>query len=102
MIETLLIAPFAIILMLAVSIPVSLYFAWAASHLWLWFVVPALGAPPLSILQIWGICLTLSMLRPKIDFEKTNNESWQSGVVAILIGPPLAVGLGWVVKNWWM
>lgn len=82
-------------------IPVALYFAWAASHLWIWFLVP-LGLPPLSILQIWGIGLTISMFRPKIDAEKTNTDNWLGALTAIIVGPPLTLAIGYAIRFWWM
>lgn len=99
---TLLLAPFALAILLAIMIPIALYYAWAAHYLWAWFVIPAFGAPPLSVLQIWGICLTLSMLRPRINLEKTNNEAWQSGLFALLFGPLITLGIGYAIKFWWM
>lgn len=88
--------------LLAIIVPISLYYAWAASYLWGWFVVPAFGAPPLTAFQIWGICLTLAMLRPRFDMEKKNAEGWDSGLLALIFGPLLALGLGYAIKFWWM
>lgn len=97
-----LIAILTVVGVLALIIPISLYFAWAASHLWLWFIVPVFGAPPLSILQLWGICLFLGMLRPKFDMSKSEEKNWAGGVAAIILSPPLALGMGYAIKNWWM
>lgn len=87
---------------MAVAVPIALYYAWAASYLWAWFIVPSFNAPPLSILQIWGICLTLSMLRPRLDLEKKNAEGWDGGLLALIIAPPTALGFGYAIKFWWM
>jgi hypothetical protein len=92
----------ALAAVLALVVPIALYFAWAASHLWGWFIVPVFGAPPLTVLQAWGICLTLSMLKPKIDMSKGGEKDWASGVLAIVIGPLMALGLGYAIKFWWM
>lgn len=92
----------AIALVLAIAVPISLYYAWAASYLWLWFIVPTLAAPPLSTLQIWGACLFLSMLRPRFNAEKANRDDWDSAILALVAGPLVALGLGYAIRFWWM
>lgn len=82
--------------------PIALYFAWAASLLWGWFIVPIFGAPSLSILQMWGVCLTLNMMRPRISLEKEGTDGWQIGLFSLVCGPPIAVGFGYAIKFWWL
>lgn len=89
--------------MLVVLIPVALYYAWAASYLWGWFIVPTFGLSPLSTLQLWGITLFLSMLRPKMTFDDKKKEiDWGSAVAAVLIVPLLVLSLGYAIRFWWM
>ena len=92
----------SLVAIIALMVPISLYFAWAASILWGWFVAPALSVPTLTIWQAWGITLALSMLRPKIQLEKRRETDWGGGLTALIIGPPLAVGFGYAIKHWWM
>jgi hypothetical protein len=91
----------AIAFIFALIIPVSLYFAWAAVILWGWFIVPTFGLPQITILQAWGIGLTLSMMRPRMTAQKTETD-WASGFVAVILGPPLALALGYAIRFWWM
>lgn len=96
-------APFAAVgALLLIIIPVALYYAWAASYLWDWFIVPTFGAPQLSVLQIWGICLTLGVLRPRLDLQKRNHDGWESGIFTLVFAPLVALGLGYAIKFWWM
>lgn len=98
-----LIAPIvAVVFVILIVAPLSLYYAWAASILWGWFVVPAFGVQPLSTLQLWGICLFLSMLRPRFNFAKADPDGWDSGLTALIIAPPLSLGIGYVIKFWLM
>ena len=82
--------------------PMSLYFAWAATHLWAWFVAPVFSVPNLTVLQAWGITLTLSMLKPEIDFSKSGDKDWASGILGIILAPLFALGFGYAIKFWWM
>lgn len=100
MATSLLTSIFGLIALIVLIAPISLYYAWAASHLWAWFMVP-LGLPVLGILQIWGVTLTLSMLRPKIKADKTEHD-WSTTMVSIILGPLFALGFGYAIKFWWM
>lgn len=83
---------------------VALCYAWAISYLWLWFMVPPFGLPTLSVLQIWGIMLVLSLFRPKINLEDNNKteKDWANAIIALLLSPLLSLGLGYAIKFWWM
>ena len=78
-------------------IPVLLWNGWAASVLWGWFIVPTFGAPAISISQAAGMALVVGAFRFKLSSPK-DETSLSMKIIAVLIGPPLAVGLGWVVK----
>lgn len=95
-------APLLIAALMAQISIASLYYAWAASYLWAWFVVPALNAPPLSVLQIFGITLTLSMLRPRVTFNNNDSSDWASDLAVLILSPLLALGLGYAIKFLWM
>lgn len=98
-----LIALLAIAGVVAIAIPISLWFAFSAIHLWAWFVVPVFNVPTLTMLQMWGICLTLSVMRPKTFFSKSDSDKdWQGSLTGIILGPPLSLALGYAIKFWWM
>lgn len=102
MMQQILVGAISLVVVLVLIIPISLWFAFAASILWGWFMVPIFNAPGLSMIQCWAIAITLSMFRPPIDITKTELESIGSAFAAVVLGPPLAIGLGWAIKNWWM
>lgn len=100
--ENIFIAIFVIAGMFALIIPISLWFAFTASILWGWFVVPAFGIVPLTTMQCWGIALTLSMFNPRLRTTKSDPSEFGSALGACLLAPCLVLGLGWAIKNWWM
>lgn len=85
----------------AMLAPISLYYSWAASILWGWFLVP-LGAPSVTILQCWGIMLVIIMFRPRLSLQKSDDSELVSAAGALVLAPLLALGFGWAIKNWWM
>jgi hypothetical protein len=101
-ITAMLLGTFAILMLLVIMVPVALYYAWAASILWGWFIVPTFGLPPLTVLQMWGIFLTLEMLRPRFEFEKKDNSEWAHRLFALTLAPLLSLGIGYAIKNWLM
>jgi hypothetical protein len=72
---------------------------WALSIMWGWFMVPALGLPPLSIPSALGIALIVSMLTHQ-DREKSDKEpSTKEVVIAVLIPllrPLIFLAFGWI------
>lgn len=92
----------AIVFMLIVVVPVSLWYALSASILWGWFMVPIFNAPTLTVVQCWAVMLTLGSFRPKLDLHKSDPDQFLEGLGAIILGPPLALGIGWAIKNWFM
>ena len=78
-------------------IPILLWNGWAASTLWGWFIVPTFNAPAISITQAAGVALVVGVFRAKISSPK-DEMKWSTRIVAIIIGPPISVGLGWVIK----
>lgn len=78
-------------------VPVMLWQGWAAAILWGWFIVPTFSVPAISISQAAGIMLVVGLLRFKMTGPK-DEISWTTKIVGFVIGPPIAVGLGWVVK----
>lgn len=81
----------AIALAAIVVVPISLYYAWTATVLWGWFVVPIFNVPQLTIWQAWGLSLTMGVFRPKTAKSETN---WQ----AVLILPPMALAVGYIIR----
>jgi hypothetical protein len=93
MVAAVVVMPFII----ATLIPVLLWFGWAISILWGWFVAPVFGLPAITISQAAGLSLVLSAMRAKLSAPK-DETSFALKALTVLIGPPMAVGIGWVVK----
>lgn len=69
--------------------------------LWGWFVVPALGAPPLSLPLAAGLCLTVQTIRPAWPPRESDEaEAWWSVVKRQFLAPAFAWGIGWVIHVW--
>jgi predicted branched-subunit amino acid permease len=95
----LIVIPVAILLLV---VPLSLYYAWASSILWGWFIVPLFGLPEVSVLQMWGVMLFLSLLKPNVPANKSDTEAALSNTLSFLCSPLLALGIGYVLRFWWM
>lgn len=93
----------AMILLLVTVAPISLWFAFAASILWGWFLVP-LGLPAIGIAHMWGVTLTLSIIRPRPIFTRKDDRSydWEATATTIILVPPLSIGIGAIIKFWIM
>ena len=90
----------AVIVALAIIIPISLWYAFAAATLWGWFIVPFFAAPTLSTWQMWAVVLTLAAIRPKIDYYKQTREVDLEKLSLVFLSPAVSIGLGAVVKFW--
>jgi hypothetical protein len=73
-------------------------YGWAVSTLWGWFIVP-LGGREISIPLAIGIGLTLGALRFSKTKKEDDNLGWHEKLIAPVVGPLVAVGLGWIVKQ---
>jgi hypothetical protein len=93
MVAAVIVMPF----MVVVLIPILLWFGWAVSILWGWFVAPVFGLPAITISQAAGLSLVLSAMRAKLSAPK-DETGLALKVLTVVIGPPMAVGVGWVVK----
>lgn len=93
MVLAVLIMPFLMLLIL----PISLWFGWAASVLWGWFVTPVFGLPQITITQAAGISLILALLRAKLASPK-DETSLSVKALVIIVAPPLSVAMGWILK----
>lgn len=89
---------------LIIFIPITLWFAFAATILWGWFIAPVFNVPHLTLAQMWGICLTLSIMRPRPVFTKKDERPYEWGTICrtIVFVPAIAIGIGYVIKFWIM
>lgn len=75
---------------------------WALAILWGWFMVP-FGLPALSIPTAIGVALVVSFLTHQTDHyedkTKTGGERFATSVVAAFIKAPIALTIGWIVKQ---
>lgn len=76
--------------------------AFVVRSLWGWFVVPALGAPPLSLPLAAGLCLTVQTIRPAWPPRESDDEfaAWWAVVKRQFLAPVVAWGIGWVIHVW--
>ena len=83
-----------VIIFAATVIVASVYFGWAVSLLWGWFLVP-LGLPKISLIHAVGLMqLANVVLRP--IHGSTGKDFW----VGLLVGPAFAVLIGFIIKSY--
>lgn len=91
----------AVVILSAILIPVSLWYAYAFSVMWGWFVVPAFGVPTLTMWQTFGIFITLALFRPHINIHKDERPINWSAWWGIGGGPAFSLALGYLIKFQW-
>jgi len=80
----------AVVIVLIIDIPLSLYRGFVFSKLWHWFFVP-FGLPEIGTLWGWGIALTIHFLTYQFsavkesDKEKSTGEKALTGIITSLI-----------------
>lgn len=91
--------PAALIAAVLLSPVLALYYGWSASVLWGWFMVP-LGAPALGAVQCAGIALAVRAFQgASITPKETDHVAYWGAVV---FGPLVVVGVGWLFKAWFL
>lgn len=93
------VATIGFIIVVLLLIPILLWYAFVASIMWGWFIVPFFNAPPLSIWQMFAVALTLTAIRPKIDWHKSNEFDWEK-IALIPLMPLITLALGAMTKFW--
>ena len=88
-----------ILLALPIGLVLGLYFAWVASILWGWFITPVFGIE-VTILQLYGIMLVVSLLRP--TYNSIAKEKPENQIAYYMLSPLLTLGVGYIVKFWLM
>lgn len=89
----------------AVTIPVALWYAFAASQLWEWFIVAHLPCTAINNIADVGYlhdalaAATQTTLRQKIEVK---DEDMPNFIFEIVLTPLLALAAGYVIKFWFM
>lgn len=96
---TLAILPLALLLIVMIGIPVMLMDAWAFVTLWRWYAVPTFGLPAIHYPQACGIALLVGTMRYAPKY-KDHEVDWISQLIGALLGPPMAVLVGWIFLHW--
>lgn len=82
---------------LVLVLPLMFWNAWGLSVLWGWFVTPLFGLPVPLLWQIVGLLLFVHYALRKYD--PNDGEKWAEKFMSGIFFPPLAVGIGWVIKT---
>lgn len=100
--------PFAIML----GVPVMIYVAYVLTYLWQWFIVPIFFVPQLTVPQAFGLTLFVGLFnysraRSSEVLRISNPEygPWVRYCSALMTGlchASLALGTGWVVKEYFL
>jgi len=77
--------------------------AYVATHLWVWFIVPTFGLPPLGLVTAMGITLLISLLfryRPDEDDEDVTEVYARSmrRVMISVIYSMVTLGFGYLYQ----
>lgn len=88
----------AIPITIVVGIFFALYYGWALSILWGWFMVPILHLPYITIWQAAGLLMVWNLFAR--DYSIRDGE--QPINPFIIIGPLMSLLLGWVIRAFFM
>ena len=72
---------------------------WALSTLWGWFVVQKFNAPPLGILEAFGICLVAQVVAGTEGRNEGEKPDTAYNIAVSILLPLLAVIVGWIIKS---
>ena len=93
-----------VLVYLCVLFPLGVMWSgYALSKLWVWFLVPALGVPALSIPAAIGLALVVSYMThqpTRDDPDKDATEKAIEGAISLALKPAVALGFGWVIARW--
>lgn len=77
---------------------------YALTLLWAWFVVPTFGMAPLALAPAIGLATVASYLThqymPKVTKEGSQLDQLGHAVGNMVLGPAMALLVGWIVKQW--
>jgi hypothetical protein len=83
-----------------IIIAITVWYAFAATILWGWFIVPVFSAPALNVWQMFGVILFIGMTRAKFDVFLDKREIDGAKVAIGLMAPALSIGTGAVIRFW--
>jgi hypothetical protein len=90
------IVPFLVVITLGV-----IYSGYALSIMWGWFLVPALGAPAISVSYAIGITMVVRYLTSGTETEpddgKSSMEKLIKHIVIAVLKPSFALAFGYIV-----
>jgi hypothetical protein len=87
----------AVLLALALVFIFAAWKAFAATKLWVWFIVPVFGLPVISMAQMYGILLTFSLF-----VSHKANKSDKDVMLELTAGPLFVLIIGWIVKTFFL
>lgn len=76
----------SVVLIIAISIPFSLWNTYACMHLWNWFMAPTFNIQPITFLFMWGLIITFTSIKGfKIaNKDKTADKDWKETLTKTL------------------
>jgi len=87
---------FTVVASFAVITASMVYFGWALSVLWGWFVPPVFGLREISIPEVIGLMLIISLFRHREYKKKEPDYEWGDKLIAILVVPLVALLFGYI------
>lgn len=85
----------------AISVVATMWRGYVLSVLWAWFIVTALHAPMLGVAQAIGVSIVVALLTHQAP-PKDEGEFMERMIHAIalgVLGPLVALAVGWVVRG---
>lgn len=92
------------ILILVLLIPGAIYYAWAFSYLWLWFLVP-LGLPAIGVAHAFGLGILKGFMFARLQTQKKDaniKQTFKDFMTYNLFVPTFGLIFGYVVVTWFM
>jgi hypothetical protein len=86
----------AVVVILLV-IPSTIWKGYVLSIIWRWFVSDVFGVQELGVVSAMGLSLVVSMFTP-LRYSEEDDTVMVKCIIAMILGPLFALGLGWVLK----
>lgn len=94
-----------IALTVAVTAALSIWEGFVFTKLWMWFIIPMFGLPPLSIPMAIGLCLVAAFLTHQARISQKGNDELEEAAKIFgygFVNAGIILFVGWLVHACFM